>query len=142
MIALLLALLVGQTPPSYQNLNGVAPVRFSCDGGVTCTKAGYTLYITGPGASSGGSTPSVSCAADEALRWDGAAWSCISKIRAAYMADAGITATYLPITCAAGEFITCDGSSCSCATPAGSGGSSDAGVSAAEVQRLVSIGGP
>jgi hypothetical protein len=41
-------------------------------------------------------------------------------------------------TCAAGDFITCNGTSCSCSTPSGGGG----GLTAAQVQRLVAIGGP
>lgn len=41
-------------------------------------------------------------------------------------------------TCAAGDFLTCNGTSCSCSTPAGGGG----GLTAAQVSRLVSIGGP
>lgn len=114
----LMLLLLAQTQPAKLNLNGTPPSKFVCDGGVTCTRTGNTLTITGSG-SGGGSTPSVTCAADEALTWDGAAWGCISKIRAAYMADAGITAQYLPLTCSAGQFVTCAGTSCSCSTPAG-----------------------
>lgn len=41
-------------------------------------------------------------------------------------------------TCAAGDFVTCNGSTCSCSTPSGGGG----GLTAAQVSRLVSIGGP
>ncbi|MBL0304428.1 MAG: hypothetical protein IPQ23_22505 [Cytophagaceae bacterium] len=88
-----------------------------CRTGMTCATDGGVLYLSSSGG--GGSTPTVTCAADEALTWDGAAWGCISKIRAAWAADAGITAQYLPLTCGAGQFVTCNGSSCSCSTPAG-----------------------
>lgn len=41
-------------------------------------------------------------------------------------------------TCTAGDFLTCNGTTCSCSTPSGGGG----GLTAAQVSRLVSIGGP
>lgn len=108
---------------TYCRADRLRAFEFNCSGtGLTCTQTGGRLTVTMTGVT----TPSVTCAADQALTWNGSAWSCISKIRAAYMADAGITAQYLPITCAAGEFITCDGSSCACATPSGGGGGGSA----------------
>ena len=105
---------------AYCSSRRIRAFELNCSGaGITCAQTGGRMTLTMTGVNN----PSVTCAADEALTWNGSAWSCISKIRAAYMADAGITAQYLPITCAAGEFITCNGTSCSCATPSGGGGS-------------------
>ena len=77
--------------------------------GVTCTSDGgvWTITVSGGG---GGSTPDVTCAADQALSWNGTAWSCVSKISAAYAADASVTAqtaTALaadPAACSAGQY--------------------------------------
>lgn len=105
---------------AYCSARKVRAFELNCSGsGLACTQTGGRMTVTMTGVNN----PTVTCAADEALSWNGSAWLCISKVRAAFMADAGITAQYLPITCAAGEFITCDGSSCSCATPSGGGGS-------------------
>lgn len=79
-----------------------------------CTAGQYAKSIDAQGnltceAPAAGSTPSVSCAADEALNWNGSAWSCISKVRAAYMADAGLTAAALeanPTDCGANQYAT------------------------------------
>jgi hypothetical protein len=69
----------------------VGPVTtLNCGTNMTCSRSGSVGTIASSGG--GGSNPNVTCAADEALRWDGSSWSCISKIRAAWMADAGITA--------------------------------------------------
>src|SRR5574343_1201829 len=62
-----------------------------------CTTGQYAKSIDAQGnltceAPAGGSTPNVTCAADEALTWNGSAWGCVAKVRAAYYADAGITA--------------------------------------------------
>ena len=105
---------------AYCRADRLRAFEFNCSGsGITCTQVGGRMTVTLTGVNN----PTVTCAADEALSWNGSAWLCVSKVRAAYMADAGITAQYLPITCAAGEFITCNGTSCSCATPSGGGGS-------------------
>lgn len=80
-----------------------------------CAAGQYAKSIDARGnltceAPAGGSTPNVTCAADEALRWNGSAWSCISKVREAFYADAGITAqtaTALasnPTDCTAGQY--------------------------------------
>jgi hypothetical protein len=59
-----------------------------CRTGMTCTVDGGIAFLSSSGGG-GGSTPSVSCSVDQALTWDGVNWACLSKIRAAYMADAG-----------------------------------------------------
>lgn len=132
MITLVLLALAQVTTPSSMNLNGQAPTRFACDGGITCTRSGSTLTITG---TTGGGAPSVTCAADEALTWNGAAYSCISKVRAAFMADAGITAqtaTQLasdPTACSAGQYVTdiSAAGALTCSTPPGTGVTSVSG---------------
>lgn len=104
-------------------------VVVNCSGaGVTCTQSGttWTLAVSGGG---GGGTPTVSCVAGEALTWNGSAWSCTSSVT---------TASRLSLSCVSGDFVTCNGTTCSCATPSGGGG----GLTAAQVQRLVAIGGP
>lgn len=79
--------------------------------GISCTSDGGVLTATVSGGG-GGSTPTVTCAADQALSWDGAAWICVSKISAAYAADASVTAqtaTALaadPAACGAGTYAT------------------------------------
>ena len=128
---LLLLLLLAQNLNQQPIESRQAGVRLSpwrqyvvdCRTGMTCATDGGVLYLSSSGG--GGSTPTVTCATDEALTWNGAAWACISKIRAAWAADAGITAQYLPLTCGAGQFVTCAGTSCSCATPSGGGGSAN-----------------
>jgi hypothetical protein len=101
--------------------------ELNCSGsGISCAQTGgrMTVNVTGGG---GGGSPGVTCAADEALTWNGTAYSCLSKIRAAFMADAGITAQQLandPVACSAGQFVTdvaADGT-LTCATPSGGGG--------------------
>jgi hypothetical protein len=101
--------------------------RVNCVGsGVTCTTDAGTWILNVSGGGGGGS-PGVSCATDEALTWNGSAYSCLSKIRASFMADAGITAQQLannPAACSAGQFVTdiaADGT-LTCATPSGGGG--------------------
>jgi hypothetical protein len=72
-----------------------------CRTNLTCSVDGGTLYMEAAGGGSSG------------------------KVAEAYMADASITAEYLPLTCAPGQFVTCTGTACSCATPSGGGGSAN-----------------
>jgi hypothetical protein len=94
--------------------------------GISCTSdAGvWTLNVAGGGG--GGSTPTVSCAADQALSWDGAAWSCVSKVSAAYAADASVTAQALatdPTACSAGQYVSdvAANGTLTCSTPPSGG---------------------
>ena len=98
---MLLALLLAQARPMNLNQqpievrqNGVRVFTqqrqyvIDCRTGMTCTVDGGIAFLSSSGGG-GGSTPTVSCTIDQALTWDGVNWACISKIRAAYMADAG-----------------------------------------------------
>lgn len=92
---------------AYCRADRLRAFELNCTGtGVTCSQTGGRMTINATG---GGSTPSVTCASDEALTWNGAAWSCISKIRASWASDAGITAQTLlnnPADCTAGQYAT------------------------------------
>lgn len=54
MLTFLLIALAQVTSPNSMNLNGQAPTRFACDGGITCTRAGNTLVINGTPSGGGG----------------------------------------------------------------------------------------
>lgn len=82
-----------------------------------CTSGQYATGIDSSGnltcaTPTSGSTPDVTCATDEALTWNGSVWSCVSKVRAAWVADAGVTAqtaTALasdPADCDVGKYAT------------------------------------
>jgi hypothetical protein len=104
--------------------------ELNCSGsGISCAQTGGRMTVTVTGGGGGGS-PTVSCSSGEALSWNGTTWLCVNTIE---------TANKLPLTCASGDFVTCDGGACGCATPSGGGGG---GLTAAQVQRLVAIGGP
>lgn len=93
--------------------------------GITCTSDGGVMTATVSGGG-GGSTPTVTCAADQALSWDGAAWSCVSKVSAAYAADASVTAQALatdPTACSAGQYVSdvAANGTLTCSTPPSGG---------------------
>lgn len=84
---MLLALLLAQLgTPSSMNLNGQAPTKFYCDGGIACSRTGSTLLIVGSGSGGGGTV------INNYYTYDG------GKVGEAYMADAAITAQYAQIS--------------------------------------------
>ena len=106
LVALLLAQNVNVTPIEVRQDGVRLPTRqrqyvVDCRANMTCAIDGGILFLSATGGGASG------------------------KVAEAYMADASITAEYLPITCGAGQFITCTGTACSCATPSGGGGSAN-----------------
>lgn len=82
------------------NLNIQPPSTFRCDGGISCSVSGRTLYISGSGSGGGGKVA-------EAYMADASITAQVANV--AYSADAGYYSTEFitnPADCSAGQYAT------------------------------------
>jgi len=100
---------------AYCSVRKTRAFELNCSGaGITCAQTGGRMTVTVSGGG-GGSTPTVSCSAGQALSWDGASWSCVSTISTASALASD------PTACSAGQFVSdiSAAGALTCSTPPG-----------------------
>lgn len=100
---------------NYCRADRLRAFELNCSGaGITCAQTGGRMTVTVSGGG-GGSTPSVTCGAGEALSWNGTTWLCVSTISTASALASD------PTACSAGQFVSdiSAAGALTCSTPAG-----------------------
>lgn len=100
---------------AYCRADRLRAFELNCSGaGITCAQTGGRMTVTVSGGG-GGSSPTVSCVAGEALSWNGTTWLCVSNVSTATALAAD------PAACGAGTYVSdiAANGTLSCGTPTG-----------------------